>query len=62
MSKYLLKIMCPACGNRRISQSYHTCGGKSYIDEDLYVYCDKCKNKTFFLIRHFDAKIMILEK
>ena len=40
--------MCPACGNRRISQSYHTCGGKSYIDEDLYVYCDKCNNKTFF--------------
>ena len=52
MSKYLLKITCPACRSRRISQRYHECGGKRYIDEDLYLYCDKCNNKTFF----FDAK------
>ena len=62
MPRYKFIAGCPACGNRRISQRYHECGGKRYIDEDLYLYCDKCNNKTFFLIRHFDAKIMILEK
>ena len=41
-------IICPACGNRTISQRYHTCGGKRYIDEDLNLYCEKCNDKTFF--------------
>jgi len=52
MSKYLLRITCPACGNSTISQFYDECGGKRYIDEDLNLYCDKCNDETFF----FDAR------
>ena len=47
MSRYLLVIPCPACGNTEIAQRYHECGGKRYIDEDLYLHCDKCNDKTF---------------
>jgi len=56
MSKYLLRIICPACGNRTISQRYHTCGGKRYIDEDLNLYCDKCNDKTFFFDSIFQCE------
>ncbi len=49
MSKYPLKIICPACCNGSPIQFYHECGGKRYIDEDLNLYCDKCDNKTFIL-------------
>ena len=44
---------CPACHNRTISQHYHECGGKRYIDEDLDLYCDKCNDKTFILNAKF---------
>ena len=53
MSRYLLVIPCPACGNMEISQRYHECGGKRYIDEDLYLHCDKCNDKTFFMDSRF---------
>ena len=53
MSRYLLTIPCPACGNREIALRYHTCGGKRYIDEDLYLHCDKCNDKTFFFDSRF---------
>ena len=53
MSRYNLIIPCPACGNMEISQRYHECGGKRYIDEDLYLHCDKCNDKTFFMDSRF---------
>ena len=56
MSKYLLRITCPACGNNTISQRYHECGGKRYIDEDLNLYCDKCNDKTFFFDSRFQCE------
>ena len=52
MSKYLFDFICPACGQGDHGVFYHKCGGKRYIDEDLYLYCDKCSDKTYL----FDAK------
>ena len=56
MPKYPLKMPCPACGSRIISERYHTCGGKRFIDEDLYLYCDKCNDKTYFLDSRFKCE------
>ena len=53
MSRYLLVIPCPACGNMEVQQRFHECGGKRYIDEDLYLHCDKCNDKTFFMDSRF---------
>ena len=65
MSKYLLRITCPACGNSTISQFYDECGGKRYIDEDLNLIfiAINAMMKHFFLMQDFNAGIMmILEK
>ena len=50
MSKYLFKTKCIACGaNEILSYSHDTkkCGGAYYIDEDLYLHCNKCNDETF---------------
>jgi len=50
MSKYLFKTICPACGDSEIISWCHdpkNCGGARYIDEDLYLHCNKCNDKTF---------------
>ena len=50
MSKYLFKTVCPVCGDSEIISWRHatkTCGGAQYIDEDLYLHCDKCNDKIF---------------
>ena len=50
MSKYLFKTKCPACGDSEIFSWCHNtkkCGGARYIDEDLYLHCNKCNDETF---------------
>ena len=65
MSKYLFKTKCPACGDREIFTWCHdpkNCGGARYIDEDLYLHCNKCNDKTFLFnspFRHFNVVNMI---
>ena len=58
MSKYLFKTICPACGDREIISWSHNpkkCGGARYIDEDLYLHCNKCNDKTFLFNAKFDC-------
>ena len=58
MSKYLLKTKCPACEDEEIKTWRHNsekCGGAYYIDEDLYLHCNKCNDKTFFFRLSFDC-------
>ena len=58
MSKYLFKTICPACGDSEIISWCHdpkNCGGARYIDEDLYLHCNKCNDKTFLFNATFDC-------
>ena len=56
MSKYLFKTICPACGDSEIISWCHTkCGGARYIDEDLYLHCNKCNDKTFLFNLTFNC-------
>ena len=58
MSKYLFKTICPACGDSEIISWCHDpekCGGARYIDEDLYLHCNKCNDKTFLFNATFDC-------
>ena len=58
MSKYLFKTKCPACGDGEITSWCHNsekCGGVRYIDEDLYLHCNKCNDKTFLFNITFDC-------
>ena len=58
MSKYLFKTICPACNDKEIISWCHnskTCGGARYIDEDLYLHCDKCNDKTFIFNIEFNC-------
>ena len=58
MSKYLFKTKCPACFDREIISWCHApkkCGGARYIDEDLYLHCNKCNDKTFLFNATFDC-------
>ena len=58
MSKYLFKTICPACGDKEIISWCHDtkkCGGARYIDEDLYLHCNKCNDKTFLFNATFDC-------
>ena len=58
MSKYLFRTFCPACNNGEIISWCHnskTCGGARYIDEDLYLHCDKCNDKTFIFNTEFNC-------
>ena len=64
MSKYLLKTKCPACEDEEIKTWRHNsekCGGAYYIDEDLYLHCNKCNDKTFFFVYHLIEVNMISE-
>ena len=56
MSKYLFDFICPACGQGDHGVFYHKCGGKRYIDEDLYLYCDKCSDKTYLFDSTFKCE------
>ena len=50
MSKYLFKVPCPVCGSGSPRVWYHNsekCGGEWYIDEDIYLNCNKCNDKTY---------------
>ena len=58
MSKYLFTSTCLACGDRKIISWRHDskkCGGAYYIDEDLYLHCNKCNDKTFLFNATFDC-------
>ena len=58
MSKYLFKTKCPACEDEEIKTWCHNsekCGGAYYIDEDLYLHCNKCNDKTFLFNTTFDC-------
>ena len=58
MSKYLFKTKCPACEECEIISWCHDtkkCGGARYIDEDLYLHCNKCNDKTFLFNETFDC-------
>ena len=58
MSKYLFKTICPACGDKEIISWCHDtkkCGGARYIDEDLYLHCNKCNDKTFLFNSTFNC-------
>ena len=58
MSKYLFKTVCPACSDKEIISWCHDtkkCGGARYIDEDLYLHCNKCNDKTFLFNATFDC-------
>ena len=58
MSKYLFKTKCPACGDGEITSWCHNsekCGGVRYIDEDLYLHCNKCNDKTFIFNLTFNC-------
>ena len=58
MSKYLFKTICPACRDKEIISWCHDtkkCGGARYIDEDLYLHCNKCNDKTFLFNATFDC-------
>ena len=56
MSKYLFGFICPACGQGNHCVFNHKCGGKLYIDEDLYLYCDKCSDKTYLFDSTFKCE------
>ena len=51
-----LNLLFEGESNRTISQHYHECGGKRYIDEDLDLYCDKCNNRAFLLDSRFKCE------
>ena len=53
MSKYLFESICPICLDGSRFVFYHDCGGKRFIDEDLYLHCEKCNDKTFILDSEF---------
>ena len=58
MSKYLFKTFCPACNDEKIISWCHdskTCGGDRYIDEYLYLHCDKCNDETFIFNTTFNC-------
>ena len=58
MSKYLFRTKCPACGDYKIISWCHDpkkCGGARYIDEDLYLHCNKCNDETFLFNNTFDC-------
>ena len=58
MSKYLFKTICPACRDKEIISWCHDtkkCGGARYIDEDLYLHCNKCNDKTFLFDGAFNC-------
>ena len=58
MSKYLFKTKCPACEDEEIKTWCHNsekCGGAYYIDEDLYLHCNKCNDKTFLFNIRFNC-------
>ena len=58
MSKYLFKTRCPACIDKEIISWCHDtkkCGGARYIDEDLYLHCNKCNDKTFLFNLTFNC-------
>ena len=58
MSKYLFKTKCPACDDSEIISWCHNsekCGGARYIDEDLYLHCNKCNDKTFLFNSTFQC-------
>ena len=58
MSKYLFRTKCPACGDYKIISWCHDpkkCGGARYIDEDLYLHCNKCNDKTFLFDGTFNC-------
>ena len=58
MSKYLFKTKCPACDDSEIISWCHDakkCGGARYIDEDLYLHCNKCNDKTFLFNATFNC-------
>ena len=56
MSRYLFDTICPACGRGNPGVFYHSCGGKRYIDDNLYLYCDKCNNRAFLLDSRFKCE------
>ncbi len=54
MSKYLFRSICPVCLDGDIIKWTHTkCGGTRYIDENLYLICEKCNDRTFILDTSF---------
>ena len=58
MSKYLFKTKCPCCDDSEIISWRHDfkkCGGDRYIDEDLYLHCNKCNDKTFLFNIRFNC-------
>ena len=57
MPKYRLYSICPACGNNELFQFSCTCGGNDYIDQDLYITCDKCNKKDFILDSTFKCNV-----
>ena len=57
MPKYLFRSICPICLDGDIIEWIHTdCGGRRYIDEDLYLYCDKCSDKTYLFDSTFKCE------
>ncbi len=62
MSRVRFYSKCPACGLNDVSQIYCPCGGMDYIDEDLYITCDKCNKRisifddTFRCQMHSDGR------
>ena len=61
MPKYRFYTRCPACGGGP-DQFKCKCGGKQYIDEDLYITCDSCDknisvfNSRFKCRQHYEYK------
>ena len=53
MSKYLFKCQCPICQEGDIFQWNHSNCGRRFIDEDLYLICEKCNDRTFVLEASF---------
>lgn len=56
MTKFLFRSFCPICLNGDIITWTHTnCGGNRYIDENLYLTCEKCNSRTYILDSTFSC-------
>ena len=54
MAKFLFKSICPICFEDDVMEWTHSdCGGRRYIDENLYLICEKCSDRTFILDAYF---------
>ena len=54
MAKFLFKSICPICLDGDVLEFTHSsCGGRRYIDENLYLICEKCSDRTFILDAYF---------